>query len=279
MQLPDVPDRHLLFVRSAGVLVAAMAIGLAACAPRTFVLPAVVPTPAPESAEIWKTASSPCRAVTGARAALGLTGRVRDQRIPGLAGATLYAALSATGDIGLEARVSGQLVFRLGGTSSNATLLLPSENRVVRGRADEIVDALVGLRLGPERLLAILGGCITRNEDVRQGERYGKVLRVETPDAVVYLEPTDGPWVVRAGTADGLGVEYRRPAGDVRDIIFRSRPGATAGVSIVLHVKELDLAPALAPSLFAVVVPDDARPMSLQELRETGLVDDRAAGG
>lgn len=258
------------------LLVAAVTIAIAACAPRGFVLPALTPTPAADTSEIWSAVSASCRAMTGARAALGLTGRVRDQRIPGLAGATLFAAVSGDGEIGLEARVSGQLVFRLGGTSSNATLLLPSDNRVVRGPADDIVDALVGLRLGPERLLAILGGCISRSGDVRHGERYGKVLRVETADAVVYLEPTGSPWFVRAGTAEGLGVEYRRQAGDLRDITFRSRSGTSTGVSVVLHVKELDLAPALTPSLFSVVVPDDARPMSLQQLREFGLVDERS---
>jgi hypothetical protein len=263
-------------MRSVGVLVAARAIGVGACAPRTFVLPAVAPTQALDSQEIWTATSASCRAMTGVRAALGLTGRVRDQRIPGLAGATLYAAVAADGSIGLEARVSGQLVFRLGGTSSNATLLVPSDNRVVRGVAEDIIDALVGLRLGPERLLAILGGCIARNADARHGERYGKVLRVETADAVVYLEPSGGVWGVRAGTAHGLAVEYRRQGGEVRDITFRSGPGATAGVSIVLHVKEIDRAPALAPALFAVVVPDDARPMTLQELRESGLIDDRS---
>jgi hypothetical protein len=254
--------------------VAACAIAsLAGCASRAFVRPTDVGAPAPDAAAVWMTTSASCRGLTGVQAALGLTGRIREQRIPGLAGATLYLAASSTGDIGLEARVAAQLLFRLGGTAERATLYLPSDNRVVTGRAADIVDALVGISLAPERLLAVLGGCVTRADRVDRAVRHGSILEVVTPDATVFLAERDGAWAVRAGQADEMTIDYRRNGTALRDIALQSPPGGRDGVSISLRVKQIDLAPTLAPALFTVVVPDGAAPMTVDELRTSGLVD------
>jgi hypothetical protein len=257
---------------SRAVLIA-LALAAGACAPRAFVRPSGPALPAPDAATIWLDASAACRGLAGVQAALGLTGRVRDQRIPGLAGATLYVAVSSVGDIGLEARVSAQLVFKLGGNAARATLYLPADNRVVVAPAADIVDALVGVRLGPERLLATLGGCVSRASTVDRAARYGQVLEVTTPDATVFLEQRAGVWTPRAGFADDLTIDYRRRGEAIREVALQSAPGRQAGVAISLQVKQLDLAPALAPELFAVIVPEDARPMSLEELRSSGLLD------
>jgi hypothetical protein len=251
------------------------AIALAAtvgCASRAFVRPAGPGVPAPDAATIWNDVSAACRRLTAVQAALGLTGRIRDQRIPGLAGATLYVAATAAGEIGLEARVSAQLVFRLGGRVDRATLYLPGENRVVTGPAAEIVDALVGIRIGPERLLAVLGGCVTRAESIQSGTRYASVIEVSTADATVFIEERRGARMIRAGLADGLSIDYRRSGDAIREIRFQSSPARPAGVAMALEVKQIDFAPTLTPELFSVAVPEDARAMSVEELRTSGLV-------
>jgi len=253
-------------------LIAAAALAAAAgCASRAFIRPAGPGLPAPEAAAAWEDISRTCRSLSGVQAALGLTGRIGDQRIPGLAGATLYAAVSSNGAVGLEARVSSQLVFRIGGTADRATLFLPADNRVVIAPAGDIVDALVGVRVTPERLLALLGGCMTRSDVVTRAARHGALLEIATADATVFLEQHDGSWGVRAAAADGLAMEYRRSGDRIRDIVLDSTPGSRSEVSLVLRIKQVDLAPTLAPAMFAVAVPDDARSMTLEELRTSGL--------
>jgi hypothetical protein len=257
-------------------LIAAAALAAAAgCASRAFVHPSGPGIPAPDAADVWENVSSACRGLSGVQAALGLTGRIGDQRIPGLAGATLYAAVSSAGAIGLEARVSSQLAFRMGGTAERATLFLPADNRVVVAPAADIVDALVGVRVTPERLLALLGGCMTRSDVVTRAARHAALLEVGTADATVFLEQRGGSWGVRAAAADGLVMEYRRSGNQIRDIVLDSAPGSASDVSLVLRLKQFDLAPNLAPAMFTVAVPDDARPMTVEELRASGLDGER----
>jgi hypothetical protein len=257
-------------------LIAAAAVAATAgCASRAFVRPAGPGVPAPDAAAAWEDVSRTCRGLSGIQAALGLTGRIGDQRIPGLAGATLYAAVSSTGAIGLEARVSSQLAFRMGGTAERSTLFLPADNRVVIAPASDIVDALVGVRVTPERLLALLGGCMTRSDVVTRAARHEALLEVSTADATVFLEQRAGSWVVRAAAADGLTMQYRRSDDRIRDIVLESAPGSGSDVSLVLRIKEIDRAPSLVPAMFAVAVPDDARAITVEELRASGIDGER----
>jgi hypothetical protein len=259
-------------------LVAALAIGAAGCAPRAFVRPAGPSSVEPDAAAIWHAASASCRETAAVQAALGLTGRIRGRRIPGLAAATIYTVATATGDIALEARMPGRLLFKLGGNASLATLLLVDDRRVVRGPAAEIVDALMGVRLEPGQLLAVLAGCISRADRVERGLRYDRVLEVTTTDATVFLEPRGTGWTPRAGTIGPLAIEYDRDAsGALREIRFRSAPGAAVDVALSLRVKAIDAHPALTAGMLAVSVPDDARPMTLDELRDAGPAGNGAA--
>jgi len=191
------------------------------------------------------------------------------QRIRGLAGATLDVAVTAAGQIGLEARVSSQLVFKLGGSATRADLLI--EGRVVTARADEIVEALIGMKVGPERLLAILTGCVSAAGSVDRAQRLGDILEITTSDATVFLARRAGAWVPRAGAFGELQVDYRAlDQSFPRDLQLSTRPGHVPPVSLSLKVRSFEVNPALGPEAFTVVIPEGTGTMSLAELRESG---------
>lgn len=244
---------------------------MSGCATAAFVRPAGVATPAPEATAALTRSSAACRRLQSYSGVLGLTGKLGPRRIPGLASAVLYVVVTRAGDVGLEAQVSSQRLFRLGGTAERATLLLPADGRVVIDRADEIVDALIGVRLGPERLFRILGGCASVGDEVGVGERMGAALRVRTPDAMIFLSQVADEWRPVAMDFDDLLVDYLAWAdGLPRRVLLRSRGGPDAAVALTLAVRSTDLDAPARPSAFVVNVPEGTLPMSIDDLRSSG---------
>lgn len=226
---------------------------------------------APDGAARWAAVVDACRNVRTYRARLGLSGTVANRHIPGFASAVLGLAVTSAGEIGLEARVSGQLVFTMAGTADHARLFLVEDQRVVDAPADTIVDALIGVPIGPARLLAVLAGCVSTSDAMTEAARYGDVLRVVSGDTTVFLEDRNGAWAVRAGDAPGLQVDYQAvDSGRPSRLALRSIPGADPRVSIVLHVDDAEINRPLPASVFSVRVPDTATPMSIEELRASG---------
>jgi hypothetical protein len=214
-----------------------------------------------------------CRSLTTYRAALSLTGQVGAQRIRGLASARLSAAVTADGRLGLEASVSGQSVFRLGGDRERAVLLLRDPTRVVESAPADLLNALIGLNVGPDRLRAIFGGCVSELDEVVRGVRHDRMLEVTTPDATVYIESGDGGWHARFGRVDDLLVEYARLAnGFPREIRVRSVPGRTPAVALTMRVLDLQANGDVDASAFRVVIPVTAERISVAALREAGPI-------
>ena len=212
-----------------------------------------------------------CQSRQSYSGSLGLTGKLGARRIPGLASAVLFVVVTRDGQVGIEAQVSSQRVFRLGGTAERATLLLPADGRVVIDRADDIVDALIGVRLGPERLFGILGGCGAVGAGPVAGERVGDVLRVKTAAATVFLARVAGEWRPRAVDFDDLLVDYREwKDGLPLSVLLRSRGGTDHAAVLTLTVKSADLDAPIRASAFQVNVPEGTLPMSIDELRSTG---------
>jgi hypothetical protein len=247
---------------------AGLAASTGACAGRLLVRPSGVGAPAPDGAAHWAAVVGACRNVRTYRARLGLSGTVANRHIPGFASAVLGLAVTTAGEVGLEARVSGQPVFTMAGTADRARLFLVDDQRVVDAPADAIVDALIGVPIGPARLLAVLAGCVSTRDVMDEAARYGDVLRVVSGDTRVFLEDGDGVWRARAGDAPGLRVDYQAMEhGRPHRIALRSAPGAEPRVSIVLRVDEAEINRPLPASIFTVRVPETATPMSIEELR------------
>lgn len=259
-------------MRPRWVLTALLLGGVAACAGRTVTLPTGDGAPFPDYATAWQDATRGCRQVRTLSAELSISGRAGRQRMRG----HVLAGVAAPDRIRLEAAAPfGPPIFILVADGAKTTLLLPRENRVLRGESPAaILGALVGLELGPADLLAILSGCVTPDARAAGGRLFPSGwARVDLADgAVAYLQrDTRGGWFVRAGAREGLTIAYD-PGGQgtppaVRLLADGSR-GSASDLRIGLSQVAIDQK--LGPEVFGVRVPADATPISLRELREAG---------
>jgi outer membrane biogenesis lipoprotein LolB len=245
---------------------------------RAFVRPAGPPSSVSEAAAIWEAATNTCRTVESYAGALGLTGRIGVQRIRGLASATLDVAIDRENRLAMEARVAGQVGFRLGGSESAAVLWLRDGNRVVKAPAASLLGALVGAPFAPSRLREVLAGCPARVAPLVPAARYGRVVQFGSDDAArVFIEPADGRWHVRAWGFDRWTVTYEQDDDAVpRRITVSSDPGVTPAVLLSLRVNHVERDVDVPPAAFTVVIPEGAREMTVDELREAGPLGDGA---
>jgi len=250
-----------------------LALGLLAalvpsCAGRRFVLPSGPPVPAPEAASAWEDATRGCRDVRAASASFTLSARAGSCRIPRV---RVGLAIDRGRSVALDAQVGSTNIFRLRGPAEQTTLMLRDGPRTLRAPAADIVEAIVGVRLDPARLLAVLTGCLTPTTDFERGVRRGGWLEVTAGDSVAYLDNADGQgWRVRAGVFDAVQVHYQRmgPTGP-REVEIRS--DALAGrpaIAITITALEVD-STAPAASLFEPPDVTGVALMTIEELRAT----------
>ena len=260
-------------------LAVVLAVFAASCAGRAaLVVPGGPGTPAPEASTIWNTIAESCRSISSYRSEFSLTGQIGTRRIRGLASARLYTALAATGHIGLEANVSGQLLFRLGGDADTAVLLVRDQNRVATARPDEILEALIGVPVNPARFLAIVSGCVTTAGSIERAARHDGVLEIVTADATVYLTSASMGWQVRAGKFADVSVDYFAFEGGLpRDFRLSSSGAGRTAVALDLRVQAVQTNVRLDPALFRVTIPEGATPISLDELRQVGPLGEDAS--
>jgi hypothetical protein len=150
--------------------------------------------------------------------------------------------------------------------------VLVLEDRIVTAPAPAIVEALIGLKISPALLLAILSGCISSSPTVAEARRYaGDVVEIANADATVYLTRQSGRWRVRAGRAAGILVDLAKYEGGLpHEISLRSEGTDAPAIAMTLRVTRVDAAPTLPAGAFSVSEPPGATPMTLAELREAG---------
>ena len=221
--------------------------------------------PAPDAAGAWEQATKVCRGANTFVAELRVSGRVGADRFPSL---TVESALDNKGSIYLGATYSGQPIFLMAGGADRATLWLRRDNRAVVDAPGAILAELLGVPLSPERLLAVLTGCATRSVDVREADQRGRLLRVVTSDAIVFLEQQQGAWRTRAAQVDGFTVQYERDGTSVpQRILIDADPGRPRA-SLDVRVSQAELNRTVEPKFFTP--PSDASnaaPLTLAELR------------
>lgn len=243
----------------------------AACAARAFVRPVGPGEPAPDVAAAWDAARAACASVETVAGPLALSGRIGARRILGLASTTLDVAIDRAARLALEARVAGQVLFRLGGTVDRATLWMREDNRVATGTAVELLDGLMGAGVTPGRLREILAGCPATSVVPDGGQRHGRVVEASFDRVTVWLEPKGSTWTVRAWAFDDWEVTYDwYVRGAPERVTIESRAGVIPAVSLTLALARLDRNVDIPAEAFTVVVPEGARPMTLDELRASG---------
>jgi hypothetical protein len=228
--------------------------------------PAGPGTPASEGAAAWAEAIEPCRGVGTYLADLSVSGRVGSTRVPRIVIGTQLTRER----IGLTAVAGSTVIFSLVGTEAAATLHWRDGNRIVTGRAEEIIDAVVGLRLGPATLLSMAAGCAQPGLNVQSAARFNGRLLVVFGQGRAELIQSDR-WRVRAAEAYGLGVRYDRFAGSLpSDWRMWSGDAAAPGATLSVRASSAESrSEPLGPEAFPFQLPAGAVPMTLEELRRT----------
>jgi hypothetical protein len=235
----------------------------AGCAGGRFVRPSGTAVPFAEGPAVWMELARGCRAVTMVRAELRVSGRVGGQGFP-----SLTTGLVAGADrLAIEAMAGARRVFTLAGDGSSVVLLNHLDRRTTRGTAADVIDALVGVRLTPDRLLALLSGCVSSETTVTQAERVGATARLRTADSLIYLTERDGRWRLAAGEFGDVMADYRRVEdGWPREVELRRGDDVT----LRLRVIEFERNPQVPPAVFQLQVPDTFVEVPLEVLRRDG---------
>ena len=258
-----------------GTIAAALAalVLSATCAPQRLVLPTGSGSPLADYTRIFEQASARCARVRTLTAELGISGRAGGTKLRG----RVIAGFERPGALRLEAVAPfGAPVFVLAGKAGAATLVLERDNRVLDG-ADPaaILEALTGVWLAPDDLGAVLAGCVAADNVPQDGRAFGdRWARVQMPrDVTVYLHRTDAGWRIEAGAIGRVAVEYLSILDGVPREIRIDAGGNGAGrgqADLRISLSQVEINTAIDPAAFTVVVPRDAVPMTLDELREAG---------
>lgn len=241
-------------------------IGLAACGTPRVTLPGGAGEPAPDFAPAYAAARAECEGIRTMQAELGLSGRAAGQRMRGRVLTGLVP-----GALRLEGLAPfGAPVFILVADGTRGTLLLSRDRRVVRDAApEEILNALVGIRLGPDDLRAMLNGCVKAAAEAASARAFGADwLAVELAGGgTVYLHRIDNAWRIVAGRYGGLEIDY--PAlqgGRPSQVVLR---GTDLNLSLTLN--QVDVNGELPrDELVSLKIPEGVAPLSLEQLRAAG---------
>jgi hypothetical protein len=243
-----------------------LTIGLAACGTPRVTLPSGAGTPASDFAAAYAEARTPCEGVRVLQAELGLSGPAAGQRMRGrvlaglIPGALRFEGLAPF----------GAPVFVLVANGTRGTLLLSRERRVVQDAAPEdILNALVGIRLGPDDLRAMLSGCIRATTEPTAARAYGtEWLAIDlAAGGTTYLRRLAGKWQIVAGRYGGLEIDYPAFAGArPSQVVLRG-----ADLNLALSLNQVEVNGDLPrDALVALKIPDGVAPLSLEQLRKAG---------
>ena len=242
---------------------------LSACSARRVPLPTDTGSPLPNYSDIHTQVTSACRGVRTLTAVMALRGRAGGRRLSG----RLVAAFERPASMRLEAVAPfGPPGFILASRNGTAVLLLPRDDRVVRGESpSEVLGALTGVSLAPADLQALITGCVLPSPRPTGGRLHANgwaSIDLEG-GATVYLQQM-GAWQVRAARRDGWVVDYPAWQGSFPQTIrLRSESGAVI-VDMTATLSQLESNMDLDPAAFTVNVPPTASPLTLDELREAG---------
>src|SRR5204862_5561351 len=152
----------------------------------------------------------------------------------------------------LGATASGKSIFMLNGTPSRATLWLRTDDRAVTADPSAILQALMGVSLSAEDVLAVLSGCGPRAATFDRASRHGAVLAVENAGGRTYLEQRNARWAIRAFEAASYSVEFVPPGGAVPQDAWVWSKNATSSAALRLAMTSRELNGAVSEQVFRV---------------------------
>jgi hypothetical protein len=243
---------------------AAALLGLAVvaggCAARMPMRPAGTPVPDPSAVAAHAAATPHCRPLRTATAEIALSGRVGAERVRG----RLVGGFAAPTSLRLEALAPfGAPALLLASDGATTTLLFPRDRQVLRDvSVADVLDAITGLALGAAELRDVLFGCLAT--DGGAGQRFNDEWQAVDADGVrVYLQRG------RVAAADYRGwlVDYAAPAGGAGRTVRVRQALARGAIDLTAVLSQVQMNVDLPAEAFALAVPEDAVPMTLDDLR------------
>jgi len=245
-------------------------IALSGCAAKRIALPTDPGTALPDFAQIHAQVSAACSGALTLTAELALSGRAGGQRLRG----RVVSGFQRPASMRLEGVAPfGPPAFILVARGGEATLLLPRDDRVVRGaKAEEILGALTGVGLAPADLQAALTGCVATAPRATGGRLHnGGWASIELEGgASLYLRQEAGMWRIRAARRGDWEMEYPTWQSNFPSVVRLRSEATPQRIDLTAQVSQLEVNVDVDASAFTVNVPASARPLSLQELRENG---------
>lgn len=245
-------------------------------------LPAGPGTPFDDYAAAYADATARCRGVRTYAGVLDLSGRAGETRIRG----RVDAGFAEPDMIRLEGRppalAFGRPIFILVGRGENGLLLLPRDRRFLSGEPPAaIVDALTGVRLTAGELRAVVSWCGLGVVEPSSGRAYeGGLVALDTGASTTWLRNADGTWRPFGTVRGPIEIRYEEFTGAYPTRIrIRTAPGGSAAqTDLTLRASDVDLNIELGPEVFREEIPEDATPITLDELRRTRLQEQGSGG-
>lgn len=258
------------------LILSSLAAGAVGCGARVVSLPDDPGTPLPDFSDIYQQATRVCRGVRTFVGEIALAGRAGDERVR----ARVVAGFERPDAMRLEAvGPFGRAAMLLTAREGEAVLLLPRDNAVVRGaRPEDILEAVTGVNLAPADILAVLTGCVVPVPEPVGGRLHanGWASIDVSGGGVVFLERSSGDWRALAARRDGWRIDYVEWAGLFPRVVRLQRQSATQSVDMTATLSQINSnTEDISPAAFTLVVPPDAQPISLDELRAAGPLGDR----
>ncbi len=252
----------------------AISLALSGCAAKRLALPTDSGTPLPDFAAVHAELSRACSGVRTLTAELSLSGRAGDQKLRG----RVHAGFERPASMRLEGVAPfGPPAFILVARGDDATLLLPRDQRVVRGaRPEEILGALTGVSLAPADLQAILTGCVTPAPRPTAGRQHGKGWASIDLDggATVFVQRQGQNWRLRAARRGPWQVEYTMATGPLPASVAL-HADMPVRVDLTAAIDQTETNVDLESAAFTVAVPPDAKPLSIDTLRANGPLSEK----
>ena len=260
--------RRVVCILKSALFVACIA-STTACGARRVPFPSDPGSPLPDFSQIHADVTRSCRGARTLTAELGLRGRAGSRRLSG----RLIAGFERPASMRLEAVAPfGPAGFILVTRADQAVLLLPRDERVVRGEsADAILGALTGVTLGPADLQALLTGCIVPEAKAVGGRLHANGwASIDLEGGATMFLRRMGAWQVSAGRRNGWEVEYPMWQGAFPQIIRLRSAAEPTTVDMTATLAQIEVNTDLQPATFNVDVPAGTAPLSLDELRDAG---------
>lgn len=243
---------------------------VAGCAPRPPVLPTGTGMPFPDYQAAYEQATQSCRAVRTITMSMAMSGKAGTTKLRGRVDAGFEAPARAR----LEGIAPfGKPVFILVADRARGTLVLPREDRVLRDAApDQIVEALAGVRLGPDALRTAVSGCGLSAGTPSAGQTFANGWAgITLPDGTVFLRRNAAAWEIAGAVSGPVTVLYSDyAAGRPSAIRLRATRGETSSADITFRLSDVEINTTLDPRTFLVDLPAKPVPLTLDELRRAG---------